>query len=360
MWKAQTADDGSDAGMRFGLGVPTGTEGMMYPVPYADIDQAVELAVAAERLGFDSVWGNDHVSTQAYVRAEFDDPPNFFDPWLYLSYVAAVTSTLRLATCITVLPFRHPAVLAKQAATLDRLSHGRLTMGVGIGAYREEFTALWPGSALNRGEHAGETLQALNLLFGERRASYDGKWVNFCDVESFPKPVQRPLPVLSGGNSTGSKLRAATLATGWLPACLTPDEVRAGVALIRAHAEGAGRELPEDFEVAVQLGVSVGSTRQDAVARFERSQLHSHMVSLSRSTLKDQTTGGLADRNLVGTPEQILEQIEQYRDAGVTTFAGLLFAVNTVSETEIAMDTFSRGVIARVADPAPARRSTAC
>lgn len=341
--------------MRFGLGVPTGTEGMMYPVPYADIDQAVGLAVLAERLGFDSVWGNDHINTQAYVRAEFKDPPNFFDPWLYLSYVAAVTSTLRLATCITVLPFRHPVVLAKQAATLDQLSHGRLTMGVGIGAYRQEFTSLWPGSTLNRGQHAGEALQALHLLFDQRRASYSGKWVTFRDVESFPKPVQRPLPMLSGGNSAGSKLRAATLATGWLPACLTPDEVRAGVAEIYRHADEAGRELPDDFDVAVQLGVSVADSRQSAVTRFERSQLHRHMTSLSGSTLKDQTTGGVADRNLVGTPQQIIEQIEEYRDAGVTTFAGLLFAVNTVAETEAAMETFGREVIARVKDAAPAR-----
>ncbi|MCH8991158.1 MAG: LLM class flavin-dependent oxidoreductase, partial [Acidobacteria bacterium] len=108
----------------------------MYPVPFADVDDAVELAVTAERLGFDSVWGNDHVSTQHYVRSEFDEPPRFYDPLTYLAYVAALTTTLRLATCVLVLPFRHPVVAAKQAATLDQLSGGRLVLGVGIGAYR--------------------------------------------------------------------------------------------------------------------------------------------------------------------------------------------------------------------------------
>ena len=86
--------------MRFGLGVPTGTEGLMYPVPYADPEQAVRLAVEAERLGFDSVWGNDHVTTQRYVRDEFPEPPRYYDPYLYLSYVAVLfgpLSFLRLA-----------------------------------------------------------------------------------------------------------------------------------------------------------------------------------------------------------------------------------------------------------------------
>ena len=336
--------------MRFGLGVPTGTEGMMYAVPYADIDQAVGLALTAERLGFDSVWGNDHVSTQAYVREEFREPPNFFDPWLYLANVAARTTTLRLATCITVLPFRHPAVLAKQAATLDHLSGGRVIMGVGIGAYREEFESLWPGRGLHRGEYAEEALRSLQLLFTERRASFDGRWVSFTDVESYPKPVQRPLPVLSGGNAPGSKERAATLATGWLPACLTPQELSAGVGQIRQTAEQAGRVLPEDFDVALQLGVAIGRTREEAVERFRGSQLYAHLASLSRSTLKDQG-GELETRNLVGTPEQVLEQVERYREAGATTLAGLLFADNTVEETEEHMAVFSQEVISRVGAP---------
>ncbi|WP_326638748.1 LLM class flavin-dependent oxidoreductase [Streptosporangium sp. NBC_01755] len=108
--------------MRFGLGVPTGTEGLMYPVPYADAGEAVELAVQAERLGFDSVWGNDHVTTQGYVREEFDTPPRYYDPFAYLSYVAALTSRIRLATAIMVLPFRNPVVAANSSRPAPRPS----------------------------------------------------------------------------------------------------------------------------------------------------------------------------------------------------------------------------------------------
>lgn len=334
--------------MRFGLGVPTGTEGMMYPVPYADIDQAVELALAAERLGFESIWANDHVSTQQYVRDAFEDPPRFYDPFAYLSYVAAMTERIRLATAIMVLPFRNPVVAAKQAATLDQLSHGRAVLGVGIGAYREELLAMEPESSLHRGEHAEEAITALRQLFTERRVSVSGRWVSFDDVESYPKPYQdRRLPILSGGNSPGSRSRAARLADGWLPACLSPDEVRSGLGVIRGEAAEHGRELPGDFEVALQVAVSIAPTREEAWARFESSQVFHHLVSLSKTTLKDQGIDDLASRNLIGTPAQVADKVAAYADAGVTTLAGLLFACDTVEATLGAMEGFSDEVITR-------------
>ncbi|MEU0521557.1 TIGR03619 family F420-dependent LLM class oxidoreductase [Streptosporangium sp. NPDC006007] len=333
--------------MRFGLGVPTGTEGLMYPVPYADIDEAVELAVQAESLGFDSIWGNDHVTTQGYVREEFDTPPRYYDPFAYLSYVAALTSRIRLATAIMVLPFRNPVVAAKQAATLDRLSGGRAVLGVGIGAYREEFEAMNPGRRINRGEHAAEAIQALNALFTERRTSFRGRWVEFEDVESYPKPVQPVLPILSGGNAPGSRTRAALYAGGWLPACLTPAEVAEGVGDIRTQAAAAGRELPEGFEVALQVAVCVAPTHEEAWRRFRSSQLYNHLVSLSGTTLKDQGVADLAGRNLIGTPGSVAEQVAAYREAGVDTLAGLLFAANTVEETLADMHEFSETIITK-------------
>jgi probable F420-dependent oxidoreductase len=330
--------------MRFGLGVPTATEGMMYPVPFASPDEAVRLAVTAEELGFDSVWGNDHLTTQQYVRAEFAEPPRFYDPMGYLHFVAARTERIRLATCILVLSFRHPAVVAKQVATLDHLSGGRAVLGVGIGAYREEYEACWPGVALNRGEHAQESLEALDALFTQRRASYAGKWVSFQDVESFPKPLQSPVPVLSGGNAPGSRRRAALHATGWLPACLTVSELAEGVAEIRALAAEHGRELPASFEIAPQFAVSLGRTEEEAMAAFERSQVCAHMRSLTASTLKGRPEA-FGERNLIGTPEQVRARVAELAAAGVDTCSGLLFACNTVEETLEAMRLFAREVI---------------
>lgn len=332
---------------RFGLGVPTGTEGLMYPVPYASIGEAVELAVAAEELGFESVWGNDHLTTQGYVREEFTEPPRYYDPVAYLAYVAARTTRIRLATCVLVLPFRHPVLAAKQLATLDQLSGGRVVAGVGIGAYREEFEALHPDVNLHRGRYAEEALISLDRLFTERRASFEGRFVRFSDVETYPKPVQQPLPILSGGNSAGAKDRAGRLAHGWLPACLTPAEVAKGLDEVRAAATGAGRLLPADFEVALQLGVCVGATPDEARERFHGSQLANHLASLSKSTLRDQQDGDLAARNLIGTPDELADRVRAYLDAGVTTFAGLLFAANTVEETVRQMRLFRDEVMTR-------------
>ena len=332
--------------MRFGIGVPTGTEGLMYPVPFADPEQAVRIAIEAERLGFDGVWGNDHVTTQKYVRAEFSEPPRFYDPYLYLAYVAAETTTLTLATAITVFAFRNPVVLAKQAATLDQLSGGRFILGVGIGAYREEAEAMWPGLDMHRGRHADEYLQALGLLFTERRASFSGEFVSFDDVESYPKPRQSPLPILSGGNAVGSRERAAKYGHGWIPALLTPEEIASGIAEIRSMAAQHGRELPANFDVAPQFSVAPGSTTAVALDRFENTQLFQHMKSLSKSTLKDQKQDDWASRNLVGPPEQMLDQVRAYAAAGVTTMSGLLFAYNTVDEVLDAMADFAENVIA--------------
>lgn len=330
---------------RFGLGVPTATEGLMYPVPFADVDEAVELAVAAEQFGFDSVWGNDHLSTQQYVRGSFDEPPRFYDPLTYLAYVAASTAILRLATCVLVAPFHHPVMVAKQVATLDQLSNGRMIVGVGVGAYREEFEAMYPGRDLHRGRYTDEFLTALGILFGERRATYSGEFIRFEDVESYPKPVQNPLPILSGGNSTASRRRAAVRANGWLPACLTPTEYAAGLNEIRLLEGEAGVAANRPFEATIQLAVSIHDRHEGAVERFRASQIHTHLNSLGNSTMKGRLADSPEMRNLVGTPDDVAEQIQAYLESGVETFAGLLFATDTVAETLEAMEQFSEQII---------------
>jgi len=157
--------------MKFGVGIPTCTEGMMYPVPYATPEGLVKMCQEAEALGFDHVMGNDHVSTQAYVRRSFPEPPTFYEPMLAMAFAAARTTRLRLATGVVVLPLRHPVTLAKQAATFDHFSGGRLILGVGVGAYREEFAAMYGGGEGQvRGDMVTEHLEALHLLFAKRPA----------------------------------------------------------------------------------------------------------------------------------------------------------------------------------------------
>lgn len=318
--------------MRFGLGLPTCTAGMMYPVGFARPEDVVRVAVEAEELGFWEVAGNDHFSTQRYVRETFADPPDFFDPLIVLAHCAARTSTLRLMTGVAVLPMRHPVVLAKQAATLDQFSNGRLILGVGIGAYREEFESSYPALAeVPRSQLLEEGVAALRSLFGERRSTFAGRHYRITDLEMYPKPVQSPLPIYSGGNAEGSMRRAGEIGEGWLPAGLSPERLREGKARVAAYARAAGRS-PESISVAPQYVVCLGPTQARARELFEGSQLYHHLVSLQGSTLKGLDVDTYTTLNLIGTPDEVSRKVDDLRTAGADHLCGLYFVGNTVEE----------------------------
>jgi len=285
------------------------------------------------------------MTTQRYVQREWPDPPNFYEPLITFTYVAARTERIRLATGIIVLPMRTMPVLAKQVATLDQLSGGRVILGVGTGAYREEYEALTPDArGARRGEIVDEGMQALRLLFTERRATFRGRHVRFEDVECFPKPRQAPLPMYAGGNHPEVRRRAGAWSQGWMPAVLSPEEIARGVDDVHRAAAGAGRDGAA-IDIAPQFACSIGRTHEDAVRRFHASQLYKHLESLTRSTLREQQTGGFEQRNLIGSPEEICERIRAYERAGVTTCSGILFVANTVPELQEAIDLFGREVI---------------
>ncbi len=330
--------------MRFGVHIPTCIEGMMYPVPFAKPSDILPTALLCEELGFDSVWGNDHMTTQRYVQQEFAEAPNFFEPLITFSYCAGRTTRLRFATGIIVLPMRNMPVLAKQVATLDQLSGGRLILGVGAGAYREEYEALFPDArGVRRGTIVDEGMQALRLLFTERKATFRGSTVHFEDVECFPKPAQSPMPMYAGGNHPEVRRRAGQYGQGWMPAVLTPEEIARGIEDVHRAAAAAGRDGAA-IDIAPQFAVSIGRTRDEADRRFRGSQLFKHLESLKKSTLREQT-GGFELRNLIGSPEEISERIRVYERAGVTTCSGMLFVAGSVAEMREAIELFGREVL---------------
>jgi len=151
--------------VKFGVGLPTCTTGMMYPVPFATPQDIVRVAIECEQLGYYEVAGNDHINTQRYVRETFADPPDFFEPLITYAYCAARTSTLHFVTGVIVLPMRHPVLLAKQVATLDQFSGGRIILGVGVGAYREELESAYPEmSSAPRAGLVREGIEALVVV----------------------------------------------------------------------------------------------------------------------------------------------------------------------------------------------------
>jgi len=131
--------------MKFSVCLATGYEGLVYPIPFCEPQDLIKTGVLCEKLGYDAVFGNDHITTQHYVRETFPEPPNFYDVLITLAMVAQATTKLRVGTSLLVMPMREPVYLAKQVATLDQLSGGRFIMAVGLGAYREEFEA-WAGN----------------------------------------------------------------------------------------------------------------------------------------------------------------------------------------------------------------------
>jgi probable F420-dependent oxidoreductase len=317
---------------------------MMYPVPFAKPSDILPTALLCEELGFDSVWGNDHMTTQRYVQQEFSEAPNFFEPLITFSYCAARTTRLRFATGIIVLPMRNMPVLAKQVATLDQLSGGRLILGVGAGAYREEYEALFPDArGVRRGTIVDEGMQALRLLFTERKATFRGSAVHFEEVECFPKPAQDPMPIYAGGNHPEVRRRAGQYGQGWMPAVLSPEEIARGIEDVHRAAAAAGRDGAA-IDIAPQFAVSIGRTRDEADARFRGSQLFKHLESLKKSTLREQT-GGFEQRNLIGSPEEISERIRVYERAGVTTCSGMLFVAGSVAEMRESIELFGREVL---------------
>jgi probable F420-dependent oxidoreductase len=327
--------------MLVSVGYPTAMEGLIYPVPFAGPEDLVRIAQAAERLGYHSIWGNDHLTTQHYVRAEYKEAPRFFEPLVSFAFVAAATTRLRLGTGLLVLPMRRDiVVVAKQVATLDHFAQGRLEIGLGVGAYREEFEAVQPGFKAHRGDMVEEGIRALRALFAERSASFDGRYYRFKEVELSPKPRQDNLPLLIGGNNENAWRRAAFYGDGWIPAGIAPERLAADAAKMRELAAARGRD-PRRLSLAPQYICCVDRTHEKALERFRRSQVHTHLLSLRKSTLKEQGTATFEEINLIGSIEHVREKVGRLAGLGVDHLLGIIFAANTVAELIDQMELFA-------------------
>ena len=220
------------------------------------------VAVAAEAAGFATLWSGEHVVMVDEPASRYPYSPDgqiavpaaadWLDPLLGLSYTAAVTSRIELATGVLLLPEHNPVLAAKQAATLDVLSGGRLTLGVGIGWSAEEFAALGIEFS-RRGPRTAEYVAAMRALWADDVASFSGEFVRFEAVRVNPKPVRgRRIPVVFGGNSDAALKRVAAIGDGWYGFNLTVDAALERAAVLAGHCRQHGRSLGE-LTVAVAL-----------------------------------------------------------------------------------------------------------
>jgi probable F420-dependent oxidoreductase len=205
-------------------------------------DELVTAVRAAETAGFDSVWAGEHI-----VLPDPQVPPSpmgpqdpALDSLLALTWAAAHTTTIRLASGIVILPQRNPLVLAKEVATLDVLSGGRVMLGVGAGYLEPEFQAIGANFA-ERGPVTDEYLDALHALWYEEHPEYHGRFVDFAGVDAHPRPRQQPIPLVVAGHSPPAYRRAVARAHGWYGYWLTPDDAAASIAGLRAAADRVER-----------------------------------------------------------------------------------------------------------------------
>ncbi len=218
------------------------------------------VAEHAERLNIATLWAPEHVVLfdNPVSRYPYTDDGRFLagstisllDPFIGLTYAAAYTNRLRLATGICLVPEHNPLVLAKVIASLDYLSGGRLALGVGIGWAAEEFAAL--GIPFERrAQRTCEYIDAMRKLWADSTSSYHGEFVNFDEVRSFPKPAQAgKVPVIFGGESLPALRRVAKYGNGWFGVNLKPDQAAVKIAKLKSLLDEQGRDL-EQIEIII-------------------------------------------------------------------------------------------------------------
>jgi probable F420-dependent oxidoreductase len=257
--------------------------GLMYANagPFAFPEMLTHLATTAERCGVESIWAIEHVvipkgyeSTYPYDpsgKIPAPDQVPMPDPLIALAYAAAVTKTLRLATGILILPQRHPLYVAKEVASLDVLSAGRLTLGIGVGWLEEEFQALGIPFA-DRAARTAEMVRAMRSLWKPEPEPFRGKFFQWDLLESHPKPVQQPgVPIVVGGHTELAARRAARYGDGFFPGVTDDEKLGWLLGIMREECAKVGRD-PATIEVTAGRGVpdadSVRRLHDRGVSRF--------------------------------------------------------------------------------------------
>ncbi len=251
-----------------------------------------------EEWGVDSLWFSDRIV----------GPGGTLEPVVTMAALSGRKGMMKFGTNALIMSVRHPVLMAKELATLDFLSEGRLLLVAGLGGEDPlEYEALGT-SKPQRARRTDEALEAMRLLWTEDKASYEGRYYSFTDVTVTPRPVQQPgPPVWIGGRSDAAMRRTGRLGDGWLPSAITPDECAVGIAAINGYAAEAGREIPDDH-----FGVSITCAVADSLE--EARELTASALPRRRDNV------ALEDYSAMGTPAQIVAKLREYVDAGVTKF----------------------------------------
>jgi probable F420-dependent oxidoreductase len=261
----------------------------------------IDYGVRAEQLGYESIWAWDH------VLLGVDPSFPIHEALIILTAVAARTSRIKIGTGVLVLPLRNPVILAKELATIDHVSDGRLIFGAAVGWYRREFDSLGIDFS-KRGRIMEAGLDIIQHLWSEDRV--DGQYLshNLRGAVLFPKPVQKPRPpILIGGYVEAVLKRAATKGDGWLTYFYTPESFSKSWAEVRAFAVAAGRD-PDELISTNQLPICVGRRGQIEAPMKDWLSREWDYASWSESTM---------DSAIIGTVDECVAQLERHLATGI-------------------------------------------
>ena len=243
--------------MRYGFVVPNNF-GVQDPIAVA------ALGVQAEELGFDSVWVNHHILNVGYVKERLGNNP-YHDALVMMTWITSQTSRINIGSSVLVLPYLHPMVLAKEIATLDHLSKGRIQLGVGVGSLPDENEAL--GVPYDtRGAYMNEFLDVLIALWTKDEASYEGTFFNFKNIVTSPKPYQKPyVPLYVGGNRPPALRRVAAYGNGWHPMMVSPEGLQRRWQTI----EETSKKLQKSPPAEIQLRQDMARMTPELINQYE-------------------------------------------------------------------------------------------
>ena len=313
--------------MKFGVAVTTSVTPAVTAA--AQAEYLLELTLAIEEAGYDSIWVSDRTVFPADLATRYPevygpgksdpDAQNVLEAMTVLSYVAGATSRCRLGMSVLVLPFRHPVLNAKMVATLDVLSGGRVIFGVGVGWMQEEFEAMG-APYLDRGAHTDEHIEMFKALCAKGTPQYHGRHFDYSGMTFFPKPLQRPHPpIWIGGNTRAALRRAARLGDAWHGIRLTPEELALKKEALRALCQEHGRS-PDSVQVTLRATMHLGRAQ--------------------RSPAGDRVP-------LTGHVGNVLDDVRRYEEAGLE-YLVLSVAADSTDSTVESIRRFADEVMARV------------
>jgi len=235
-----------------------------------------EFAREAEAQGFESLWVGEHPAIpveikRSYVQLIDGEVPYFYtnvaDPWISLSHIAGATTRIGLGTAVCIVPQRHPLLLARELATLDRQSGGRVTIGAGAGWLIEEME-LFDCAFATRFDRLREMVEAMRLVWSEEEPEYHGQHVDFPPILSRYHPCQQPIPVLCGIHGQRGIQEAAKWADGWLPVSSGPEDLSADLAQLARLCEAEGRD-PAEMDITIMAGIDRDTPADEIAGLFE-------------------------------------------------------------------------------------------